>query len=70
MGNTYSNETIITTKFYSEDPTNDPKQTYGKEQLPKHHKCNIKELRLHQSNECDMNSFYHYAVWQCKKEKN
>lgn len=70
MGNIITNETTVTTKFYGVNPTDDPNQTFGKEQLPKFSKCHIKELRLNQTNKYDMNSYSHYAVWLCKERKN
>ncbi len=45
-----NNDFDVTTNFYGEDPTSDPKQTFGKEQLPKNCKCYVKELRLNQTN--------------------
>jgi hypothetical protein len=67
MGNAKSKEIEVTTKFYGENPTDDANQTFGREQLPKFHKCHIKELRLNQTNKYDMNSYWHYAIWSCKK---
>jgi hypothetical protein len=67
MGNAKSKEIEVTTKFYGENSTDNPNQTFGQEQLPKCHKCHIKKLLFNQTNKYDRNSHLHYAIWSCKK---
>jgi len=60
-------EITVRTKFYGENPCDDPNQEFGREQLPKGCKCILKELQLNQTNEYDYPSGWHYALWSCKE---